>query len=120
MAVSNNKPSHLRALLRKNWILWKRSWCVSLCEFLIPFVFALLIIAFKQAATTDDISTVTYYTRPSTSYVYDGTLNTAYFKNCKADKNAGKVAIVPDPDTNALAKKIDLALRKYFIFWLKF
>jgi len=112
MAVSNNKPSHLRALLRKNWILWKRSWCVSLCEFLIPFVFALMIIAFKRAAPSEDIPTITYYNRASTSYVYDGTLNTAYFKNCLADKNAGLVAIVPDPATNTFANKIDLALRK--------
>ena len=112
MATSTNKPSHLKALLRKNWILWKRSWCVSLCEFLIPFIFALMIIAFKSASTTEDIPAITYYNRPSTSYVYDGTLNTAYFKNCKADENAGLVAIVPDPSTNTLANKIDLALRK--------
>jgi len=110
---SSNKPSHLRALLRKNWILWKRSWCVSILEFLIPFLFAILILAFRGASPLEDIPTVTYYDRAYYAPKYDGTsFNTDYFKNCQDDENGGIVAIVPDPSTDSLAYDVDQALRK--------
>ena len=112
MSPSSNKPSHLRALLRKNWILWKRSWCVSLCEILIPFIFALMMGGFRQVSKLKDIPTTTYYNRASTSFNYDGTLDPTYFKDCKADENGGMVAIVPDPTTDTLAFDINQALRK--------
>jgi len=108
--TSNNKPSHLKALLRKNWILWKRNWCMSLCEILIPFIFAVLILAFRAASPLDDIPTRTYWDKPATSFTFDGTLNPSYFKNCNADENGGIVAIVPDPATDSLAFDVNQAL----------
>ena len=116
MSLSSNKPSHLKALLRKNWILWKRSWCVSLCEILIPLIFALIMGGFRQISDLEDIPTITYYNKASTSFNFDGTLNPSYFKDCNADENGGMVAIVPDPSTDSLTFDIDQALRKIEIY----
>lgn len=114
MGANSKKPSHLRALLRKNWILWKRSWCISLWEILIPVAFGIILIASKQATSPQDIPTTTYHDKSSYSYTYDGTLNPTYFKNCNADENGGMVAIVPDPATDTLANDINEALSKNF------
>ncbi len=108
----NKSSSHLRALLRKNWILWKRSWCVSLCEILIPFAFAMMLVALKQNSLTHDIPTTTYWDQPSTSFTYHGILNPSYFKDCNAEQGGGMVAIVPDPSTDTLAFDVNEALRK--------
>ncbi len=109
---SSNKPSHLRALLKKNWILWKRSWCISILEFLIPFLFAILILAFRGASPLKDIPTITYYDRAYYAPKYDGVFNKNYFKDCNDDENGGIVAIVPDPSTDSLAYDVDQALSK--------
>jgi len=111
MALNSNKPSHLKALLKKNWILWKRSWCISLLEIAVPLLFAILMIALRQASSLTDVPTITYYDLPQTSFTYDGILNPDYFKDCNADENGGIVAIVPDPSTDSLAFDVDQALR---------
>ncbi len=112
MAISFNQPSHLRALLKKNYILWKRSWCVSLCEILIPLIFAFQIASVRSMIETYDIPTIEWYNKASRTFNFDGTLNPSYFKDCNADENGGMVAIVPDPATDSLAFDIDQALRK--------
>ena len=116
MAIISNKPSHLRALLKKNWILWKRSWCVSLCEILIPLIFALMLASVRSMDPTQDIPTVEYYQKASTTFTFDGTLNPSYFKDCNADENGGMVAIVPESSTDSLADDIDQALSKIEIY----
>ncbi len=115
MGGNSKKPSHLRALLRKNWILWKRSWCMSFCEILIPVAFAVILIASKQATSPEDVPTTTYYNKAGYSFNYDGTLNPNYFKSCKGDENGGMVAIVPDPSTDTLAFDINEALSNNFL-----
>ncbi len=111
------KSSHLRALLRKNWILWKRNRCISLCEILVPFAFACLLIASKQASSPENIPTTTYWNQSSYSFDYNGALNPKYFKDCNADEGGGAIAIVPDPSTDSLAFDINEALSKKFFSW---
>src|SRR5687767_14511692 len=101
MATSTNKPSHLRALLKKNWILWKRSWCVSCLEIFVPVFFTLIVAAFRGAVRPEDIPQTSYYDKPAWSYQYDGSLTAAdkaYFKNC-ASENGGMVALIPEGDS---------------------
>ena len=114
MALLSKQPSHLKALLRKNWILWRPNWCLSLSEILIPLIFALIMIAFRQAEGLDDIPTITYYNQPATNFTFNGVLNPSYFKDCNADENGGIVAIVPDPANDDLAFDINQALSKFF------
>jgi len=76
-------------------------------------------VGFRQISKPEDIATISYYNRPSTSFKYDGTLNLDYFKDCNADENGGMVAIVPDPSTDSLAFDIDQALRKKRNFYYK-
>lgn len=113
MGGNSKNPSHLKALLRKNWILWKRSWCISLCEILIPFAFGIMMIALKNISSTDDIPTTVYYNNPKTSFTYNGVLNLSYFKDCNADEGGGMVAIVPDPSTDSLAYDVNEALTRW-------
>ncbi len=118
MGGNSKNPSHLKALLRKNWILWKRSWCISLCEILIPFAFGIMMIALKNISSTDDIPTTVYYNNPKTSFTYNGVLNPSYFKDCNADEGGGMVAIVPEPSTDSLAYDVNEALSKKFLMYL--
>ena len=39
--------AHLSALLRKNYIVWKRAWCCSLLEILLPVIFGLILSSFR-------------------------------------------------------------------------
>ena len=113
MQENSNKPSHLKALLKKNWILWRRGWLISLCEILIPFLFALAMIWFRHISQVTDIPTTTYYNQPSTAAKFDATLNRGYIKNCNKREGGGLVAIVPDPSTDSLAFDVNQALSNF-------
>lgn len=112
MATSGNKPSHLRALLKKNWILWKRSCCVSCLEIIIPVLFVFLIVAFRQASPTKDIPQTSYYDLSNWRYDYAGTADQQYFKDCSASENGGVVALVPQTDPLIISLKSILGIKK--------
>ena len=98
MPGSGNKPSHLRALLKKNWILWKRSWCVSCLEIIIPALFAFILVGLKQVAPVEDIPENSYYDSSGWLYSYDGTAHYYHFKDCSGSEDGGLVALVPPGD----------------------
>lgn len=52
---------HLSALLRKNWILWKKNKFCSCLEILFPAAFCLLFFIFKGESDQIDV--------PDTSYI---------------------------------------------------
>jgi len=108
--------SHLKALLNKNWILWKRSWCISLLEILIPVIFSLLLILLKENSSPVSVPTMTYYNQTFFSLSYDSVLNPFYFKDCKSTEKGGMVAIVPDPSKDSLAFDVNQALRKRYFY----
>lgn len=90
--------SHLKALLRKNYILWKRSWCCSCSEILIPALFAFLFLVFRAASPIEDLPKTTFYEKP---FVYPATyssLNQILLKPCLEFENGGKVALSPPGD----------------------
>jgi len=115
--TSTSKPSHLRALLRKNWIIWKRSPCVSCLEILVPVLFALIIVAFRSALDPEDMPTTVYYAIPQHTFDADGTLSSAqlsrYMKNCNANRNGGKVALAPS--SNSIIQDLDDELSNDFL-----
>ena len=114
MISSVHKPSHLKALLRKNWIIWKRGWCVSILEIVVPLLFAAIMLVFRKVAPTEAISQTTYYTNP---FIYDGTLTSAdlsFFKDCNAAENGGIVGLAPQGDSLITDLKSILG-KKYFI-----
>jgi len=104
------RTSHLKALLRKNWIIWKRSWFISLLEVLVPVAFSLLLILLKNNSSPISVPTMTYYN--TTAFPFDQLMTSKLFKNCKSSKNGGLAAIVPDPSKDTLAYVVDQALRK--------
>ena len=93
-----NKPSHLRALLKKNWIIWKRGRLLSLLEILIPVAFAAVTIIFRKIDSPTEVPQTSYLYNPYYSYDFTDTVSLAslrYIKNCAAGLNGGKVALAP-------------------------
>lgn len=89
-------PSHLRALLTKNWILWKRNSLGSFLEFTIPILFALLFLVFRNAEPIVVVRKTSYYQSP---YVFsEPGIATPFMKNCQSDTNGGQVALAPGDD----------------------
>lgn len=91
--------SHLKALLRKNYIIWKRNWICSLLEILIPVLFAFVFAIFRAASPVETLSQTSYYNEP---YTYAGVPSAAalkLIKNCNAGQNGGSVALAPAGDS---------------------
>ena len=61
-----NSCVHLNALLKKNWILFKRSPCASCCEVAVPIIFVLFLLAVRSLVSKDQI--------PETSYIANQTI----------------------------------------------
>jgi len=101
MTGSTNKPSHLKALLTKNYILWRRSWCVSLFEVLLPIIFAIIPVAFRNIQEAEHIAAKSYY-NDGGSYLnlqFDDVITgTDLIKGCKSNRNGGMVALAPASD----------------------
>ncbi len=47
--------THLKALLKKNWILWKRSCFCSIIEIIIPCLFILALLGIRRLVDTEDV-----------------------------------------------------------------
>lgn len=63
-----NSCNHFKALLKKNWVLFKRSPCGSCCEIVTPIVFALFLIAVRSLVSKESM--------PETSYIEKATVFT--------------------------------------------
>ena len=61
-----NSCNHLKALLKKNWILFKRSPCGSCCEILTPIVFVFFLLAVRGLVSKDNMNETSYYAHPTT------------------------------------------------------
>jgi len=89
--------AHLKALLRKNLLLWRRNWIGSLLEILVPIAFSFLLLAFRYAEPLVDVPQITYYPKAypfSSPAVYNSMM-----KNCDfAKKGGGYVALAPEGD----------------------
>ena len=57
---TNPTRQHIKALLRKNWILFKRSCCCSCCEMLLPIIFAFLLLVIRSRISKTDIAETSY------------------------------------------------------------
>lgn len=63
--------SHLKALLKKNWILWRRNWGCSLFEIILPVIltFATMKIL-RSNVDTYSIEGMTYFDKPDIATYY--------------------------------------------------
>lgn len=108
MLSSSNKPSHLKALLKKNLILRKRRWCVAILELIVPAIFVGIMSSIRAAVPIDDIPQTTYYDNPEWKYSFDGTLNNAdepFLAACTSSKNSAMIGLSPEGDTLISALK---------------
>lgn len=106
-------PSHLRALLTKNWILWKRNSLGSFLEIAIPVLFALLFLVFRNAEPIVIVRRTSYVKSP---YVFSQPgIATPFMKNCSAEENGGQVGLAPDNDDLMLELGVALEGKVYII-----
>lgn len=80
--MTSSSSIHLKALLRKNWILWKRTWCCSLCELLFPIIFILLYKIVRNLTPVETVPERTFYQQP---YIFNSTPSIdalPFIKNC--------------------------------------
>jgi len=64
--MTNTSYSHLKALLSKNWILFKRCPVGSCCEIVIPIVLVLLLAAIRAAVSIDNENETSYIVNATT------------------------------------------------------
>ena len=55
-----SKNNHLKALLRKQYIIWKRSPFCSICEILLPVFLASFLFLFRSTVDKENISELSY------------------------------------------------------------
>ena len=104
----NPTRQHIKALLRKNWILFKRSCCCSCCEMLLPIIFGLMLLIIRSRISKSDI--------PETSYL--GSSQPLTLPNSK--NPLFSVALTPKCDfTEEIAVKLTGFYKNFFFVLLK-
>ena len=105
--------SHLKALLKKNWILAKRSWCCTILEIIFPTIFIFNFIAFRAASPIEELDKTSFYAQPYKFLDSYTTINDMLIKNCWADENGGRVVL--SPPTDSIIIQLDNILRSNFM-----
>ena len=66
------RARHYKALMRKNWIMWKRTWCSSICELLCPVALMVILTLARFAVKSEDIAETSGFQKAEIFYpVYD-------------------------------------------------
>ena len=91
--------SHLKALLKKNFLLAKRNWCCTLLEIVFAAIFVFAFVLIRAADPSKDIDKASYIAEPFTFLDSYTTVQDMLVKNCWADENGGKVALSPPGDS---------------------
>jgi ATP-binding cassette subfamily A (ABC1) protein 3 len=107
--------NHLKALLTKNYILWRRNLLCSCCEILLPTILIFALIGIRSSIEKTDVPEISYvnfpllpvktlypdaYNTPKNTY-FNPTNDASRIKNCKnhrvSDKEArnGPIALIP-------------------------
>ena len=68
--------AQFRALVRKNFILWYRNLCGSICELAYPFVLLLLLVAIKSGVENKEYAEQSYVSPAGLAYYLDSTVKT--------------------------------------------
>lgn len=120
----------LRALFRKNFILWKRSYILSLIEIIIPPLFAAFLFVIRgishityypEASHVSDLSLYKLNSQPlltvNATKIGDYTVPLPLFKNCSGD-GGGFIALYPQ--SSPLVTKLEQYITGGMSLILKF
>ena len=76
----SRQRNHLKALLRKNWIIWKRNKCCSCFEILMPFIICISIMAlFRSNIDKTMMPETSYFDKPESIAKLYSTIPTGVF-----------------------------------------
>ena len=64
--------SHFKALMKKNWILFKRSWFCSTMEVMVPILFILILVLFRKTIEKNNIPEKSYLSAINVVYLKKG------------------------------------------------
>ncbi|KAL4471195.1 hypothetical protein ABPG72_007562 [Tetrahymena utriculariae] len=89
---------HLKVLLRKNWILWKRNYKSSCCEICLPIIFILLLMTLKSQICQKDLPEQSFLDNPYPVFPTPQTASQAFNYFNDLINGAGKVVLLPNID----------------------
>ena len=65
---NNSKANHLRALVKKNFIIWKRNWYISIFEIGIPIGIICFNFLFRSLQPLTDLPETSYVSKATTIF----------------------------------------------------
>ncbi len=101
--------SHLKALMKKNWIIWKRDCCCSCLEILVPVFMAFLFAGLRASSPVKEIDTQSYYSQPTPFSQTISVASLPLLKQCGKSENGGAVALAPSG--NPIITSLDTQLQ---------
>lgn len=114
MTVSHN-PSHLKALLKKNRIIWRRGGFRSWLQVILPVAFAAIMLSLRNTSPIKDIPETIYYNQPDWLFSYDGTLSTAdapYLSACTDSFGSSAIGLSPAPANDPIIYQLNTIFGK--------
>ena len=85
--------AQFKALLKKNFILWYRNMCGSVCEILLPVILIFIIVIVRKLVPTESIAAQSYVSRAGLAYYMEDTLKFGH--NYSLDANPYKMGLYP-------------------------
>ncbi|KAL4429304.1 hypothetical protein ABPG74_002290 [Tetrahymena malaccensis] len=89
---------HLKALLRKNWILWKRNYKSSCCEICLPIIFIFLLMALRSQISQKDLPEQSFIDNPYPVFPTVQAASQAFSYCNDLTNGGGKVVLIPNID----------------------
>jgi hypothetical protein len=92
----SNTSAHLKALMKKNWILFKRNYCCSLFEVFVPVLMVLFLLAIRGLVSVDQVDKHVYLLEAKTLEAFPYIDNATYNNISHLDPNDSKTSFVFD------------------------
>ncbi|KAL4429303.1 hypothetical protein ABPG74_002289 [Tetrahymena malaccensis] len=107
----SRKNNHLKALLKKNWIITKRNKCTTFCEIFLPAIFILQFFILRQQVDIKDLPQQSFLnqTQIINPDLSDPSSQNRFYHCSQLEKSGGQVAIFPE---NSLTQQIAVELKK--------
>jgi hypothetical protein len=109
MRKSINKLSHLKALLKRNWLIWKFEKSSAFWEIFIP-VLCVLVMTLLYSNGNENLPDTSYLNDPNHLYHFDGTLNATsqnVLKACSISNSRGSSAMIGlAPEGDSLVQEL--------------
>ena len=80
--------AQFKALLKKNWILWYRNLCGSLCEILLPVILVFIIVVVRNLVNDETVPEQSYLDKGGSAYYLDEALKLKFNSSAPSNSDA--------------------------------